>query len=145
MAKTLATQRSLKYLRDRGWQCAIVEKWLPARGTMKFGIRQDVWGFGDILACRPNTYGGTCPHCTGGICNYCFGRRQLLVSEKTVALIQTFPMARWKDHAEKLAAIPELQNWKESGGIVLMHGWAFKPKDGVRGAKKVWTLREEQL
>jgi hypothetical protein len=155
MAKTNATQRSLKYLRERGWQCAIVEKWLPARGTMKFGVRQDVWGFGDILACRPKVYGEICSRCKGTgaeflevrnqtiSCNVCFGKGQLLVSEKTIALIQTFPMARWKDHAEKLAAIPELQKWKSSGGIVIIHGWALKPKDGIRGAKKVWTLREE--
>lgn len=120
MAKTLATQRSLKYLRDNGWQCAIVEKWIPPRGNMKFGIRQDVWGFGDILACRR-------------------------VPDYQIALIQTFPLARWKDHMVKLRAIPELRFWQLCGGIVLMHGWAFKPKDGVRGAKKVWTLREETL
>lgn len=122
--KTLATQRSLKKLRREGWQCAIVEKWLPARGGMKFGIRQDVWKFADILACREG-----CPQ----------------DPESEIALIQTFPMARWKDHAEKLAAIPELQYWKKCGGLVFMHGWAFKPKDGIRGAKKTWQVRVEQL
>jgi hypothetical protein len=124
MAKTLATQRSLKHLRKLGWQCAIVEKWLPARGNMKFGIRQDVWKFGDILACRAGSPQDP---------------------EPEIALIQTFPLARWKDHWEKLLAIPELKYWQECGGLVFMHGWAFKPKDGIRGAKKVWTLREEQL
>jgi hypothetical protein len=123
--KTNATQRSLKYLRDKGAQCAIVEKWLPARGKMKFGVRIDVWGFGDILAC--------------------WRRYDPKRGDAQIALIQTFPLARWKDHAEKLAAIPELQNWKAAGGIVLMHGWALKPKDGIRGAKKVWTLREQEL
>jgi hypothetical protein len=119
--KTLATQRSLKYLRDRGWQCAIVEKYIAARK-----IRMDVWHFGDILACRR----------TGDAIE---GH----VNE--IALIQTFPLARWKDHWDKLIAIPELKFWQECGGLVFMHGWAFKPKDGVRGAKKVWTLREEIL
>jgi hypothetical protein len=123
--KTLATQRSLKHLRKNGWQCAIVEKWLPPRGKMKFGIRQDVWGFGDILACNPE---------------------EVLKGEDCgIMLVQTFPLARWKDHWEKLLAIPELKVWQEAGGRVVMHGWAFKPKDGIRGAKKVWTLREEQL
>lgn len=38
------TQRTLKYLRDKGSTCAIVEHW------NKFaGIRQDLWGFCDIL------------------------------------------------------------------------------------------------
>jgi hypothetical protein len=121
--KTHATQRSLAYLRKNGWQAAIVEKWIPPRGKMKFGVRVDVWSFGDILACRRLP--------------------QALVG--TIALVQTFPLARWKDHAEKLAAIPELQQWKTCGGTVIMHGWAFKPKDGVRGARKTWQLREEVL
>jgi hypothetical protein len=117
--KTKAVQRSLKYLRDNGWQAAVVERWLPPRGSMKFGVRQDVWGFGDILACR---------HRPGRI-----------------ALVQTFPLARWKDHAAKLADIPELTKWQAAGGVVLLHGWALKPKDGKRGAKKVWTLREDTI
>ncbi len=121
--KTRALQRSKAYLERNGWQVAIVERWIPPRGAMKFGVRKDVWGFGDLLACRKPE-------------NSPFGE---------IALIQTFPMARWKDHANKLAALPELLRWKESDGLVFMHGWALKPKDGVRGAKKVWTLREESL
>jgi hypothetical protein len=121
--KTLATQRSLKHLRKNGWQCAIVEKFLPKRGNMKFPRRIDVWNFGDILACNPT----------------------LFTSQLKIALIQTFPLARWKDHAEKLAAIPELQVWKRCGGIVLLHGWWYGPKDRIRGAKKTWQLREQEL
>lgn len=117
--RTRAVQRSLAFLRKNGWQAAIVEKWIPPRGKMKFGVRIDVWGFGDILACVSDL--------------------------PSIALIQTFPLARWKDHVERLAAIPELQTWKKAGGLVYLHGWALKPKDGVRGAKKVWTLREESL
>ena len=41
------TERSLKYLREQGYLCAIVEKWNPhAR------IRQDLWGWCDILAIK---------------------------------------------------------------------------------------------
>lgn len=41
------TQRSLKYLRDDGWRCAVVERWNPhAR------VRQDLFGVIDILAIR---------------------------------------------------------------------------------------------
>jgi len=47
MAKASPTQRSLEYLRDQGYLCAIVEHWNPfAR------IRQDLWGWADILAIR---------------------------------------------------------------------------------------------
>ena len=126
MAKTLATQRSLAYLRKNGWQAAIVEKWIPPRGKMRFGVRVDVWGFGDILACRANA-------------------SEAGVVYGQIALVQTFPVARWKDHAIKLLHIPELHQWKHCGGLVLLHGWAFKPKDGVRGARKTWQLRQESL
>jgi hypothetical protein len=65
-----------------------------------------------------------------------------------IALVQTFPLASWKSHAEKIKE-PEIKaamdNWKAAGGIVLFHGWALKPKAGIRGAKKVWTLREERI
>ena len=41
------TQRSLKWLRDNGYHCAVVEKFA-------FGKRHDLFGFGDILAIREN-------------------------------------------------------------------------------------------
>lgn len=41
------TQRSLAYLREQGYLVAIVERWNPhAR------IRQDLWGWCDLLAIR---------------------------------------------------------------------------------------------
>ena len=40
-------QRSLKLLRESGWICAIVEKYNPFAK-----VRQDLFGFGDILALR---------------------------------------------------------------------------------------------
>jgi hypothetical protein len=50
MAASLSpTQRSLAYLRDQGYRVAIVEHWNPhAR------IRQDLWGWCDLLAIRKN-------------------------------------------------------------------------------------------
>jgi len=129
--KTRATQRSLKYLRDNGWQAAIVEKW-QMRPQAEFGVRIDVWGFGDILACRSELVDE--------------GHRANV--NGMIALVQTFPLSTWKAHASKVQE-PEIKeaiaNWQAAGGIVLMHGWGLKPKDGVRGAKKVWTLREESL
>lgn len=41
------TQRTLKHLRDQGYLVAVVEKWNPA-----VKIRQDLFGFVDILALR---------------------------------------------------------------------------------------------
>ena len=127
--KTKATQRSLAVLRREGWTACVVEKWLPARGNMKFGVRIDAFGFGDLLACRSEL----------------LDEMETYSEYPAIALVQCFPLARWKDHVVKLSAIPELQIWKAAGGIVLLHGWAFKPKDGVRGAKKTWQLREERI
>ena len=42
------TQRSIKYLKDQGRLCAIVERFNAYAGP--FGIRQDAFGFIDILA-----------------------------------------------------------------------------------------------
>ena len=48
MASSLSpTQRTLAYLREQGYLCAIVEKWNP-----HVKIRQDLFGFIDILAIK---------------------------------------------------------------------------------------------
>lgn len=125
MPKTLATQRSLKSLRDNGWTACIVEKFLPARGDMKFPRRIDAFGFGDILACRPPTF--------------IAGE---LLGEKGIALVQCCPGASHAEHKEKILAIPEFHKWKAAGGLVFLQSWA---KQGPRGKAKRWTLREEVL
>ena len=50
------TQRTLKRLRDEGYTAAVVEHWNPhAR------VRNDLWGFVDVLAIRENeTLGVQC-------------------------------------------------------------------------------------
>ena len=118
--KTNAVQRSLKSLRENGWSCHIVERFLPARGTMKFPRRIDAFGIGDILAMRSPMEG-------------------LLGA---IALVQCCPGASHAEHKEKILAIPELQIWKDAGGIVFLQSWS---KKGPRGKVKRWELREEQL
>lgn len=98
---------------------------------MKFGVRIDAYGFGDLLACRcvqGEDTDGIYPVYEGGI-----------------ALIQTTDHTSFSKHKIKILAIPEFQKWKDAGGIVLLHGWRKGPKDGIRGARKVWQLREETL
>src|SRR6266404_6384359 len=102
------TSRSLKFLRDSGWIACVVERFLPAYGSMKFPRRIDAFNFGDILACSVEPTSG----------------------EGMIALVQAFPLARWRDHLAKIAAIKEAQTWKAAGGIILIHGWALKPKNG---------------
>ena len=45
MSKTSPTQRSIKYMRELGYTCAIVEHW--NHYTQR---RNDLFGFGDLLA-----------------------------------------------------------------------------------------------
>lgn len=115
--KTNATQKSLKYLRENGWSACVVERFLPARGTMKFPRRIDAFNIGDLLACRP-------------------------FPDAEIALVQCCPGASHAEHKAKILAIPEFDTWKQSGGIVLLMSWA---KQGQRGKRKIWTLREERL
>ena len=46
---TSPTERSLKYLRELDYLCAIVERWNPFSKQ-----RQDLWGWCDILAIKRN-------------------------------------------------------------------------------------------
>ena len=51
MAGLSPTQRTLKAMREQGRLCGIVEKFNQYGG--KFGIRQDLFGFIDIIALDP--------------------------------------------------------------------------------------------
>jgi hypothetical protein len=42
------TARTLAYLRAAGFQCAVVERWLPHAN-----VRSDLWHFADVIACHP--------------------------------------------------------------------------------------------
>jgi len=123
------TQRSLKYLRDNGWTVCIVEKWIPPRGSMKFGVRVDAFGFGDLLACRKVDIEG-------------LGLNGKPLAYQEIALVQTTDHTSFSKHKLKILAIPEFYKWKDAGGMVLLHGWS---KRGARGCRKLWTLREEVL
>jgi hypothetical protein len=153
--KTNAVQRSLKSLRENGWTCHIVEKFLPARGTMKFPRRIDAFGIGDILACRPPVYEDRCGHCGVLACyqNMWNGRawrvRCLKCGTPTklrwaamIALVQCCPSASHAEHKDKILAIPELKIWKDAGGRVFLQSWALR---GKRGERKRWELREDEL
>lgn len=154
--KTNATARSLKRLRENGWIAWVVEKWIPPRGKMKFGIRQDVWGFGDILACRPEIF-EACRVCLAqGIlpipaamgqhvpCRTCGASGKILIGTKLIALVQCFPntSGQFAAHRRKVLEIPEHKTWLEAGGKIFLQGWA---KQGPRGQAKHWIMREEEL
>ena|SRR3990167_5226687 len=55
------TQRTLRELRQRGVIAGIVEKWNQFAGPA--GIRQDLWGFLDVLCLYPDRTGVTGVQC----------------------------------------------------------------------------------
>lgn len=85
---------------------------------MKFPRRIDAFGIGDLLACKESFIA------------------------PNIALVQCCPGASHAEHKYKILAIPEFETWKKAGGKVLLMSWA---KQGPRGKRKTWTLREEEL
>jgi hypothetical protein len=88
--KTSPTQRSLKLLRDEGWTVAITEKWNPfAR------IRQDLYGFIDLLAIR----------------------------EGFMLAVQTTTLANISAREKKIKESPTYKILKSTGCDICVHGW----------------------
>lgn len=131
VAKTSATQRSLKYLRDNGWSCHIVEKYIKFP-NMPFGKRIDAFGIGDILACRPPQW---------KLVDY----KPMVVRPGEIALVQCFPDTGgtgFADHRAKILAIPEAEIWIRAGGKIFLQGWR---RGGPRGAVKRWQMKQEEV
>lgn len=91
MTKKSPTQLSLDYLNKAGWVCAIVEKW-----NSFAKIRQDCFGFADILAYHP----------TQGI-----------------ALIQTTTDTHFSHRRKKIILSPHPQGWCRANGRIFLHAW----------------------
>ena len=106
---TSPTQRSLAYLRAHGWLCHIVERW-----NAFAKVRQDVYGFGDILACHP-VHG--------------------------IALVQTTTATNLAARRKKIAAEGRAARWLVCGGKILLHGWS--QRGPVRGwdVTEEWVQR----
>ena len=144
--KSKPVQRSLQSLRENGWEACVVEKWIPPRGSMKFGVRVDAFGFGDILACRPETR-AQCPACRGAMrigrnkCPNCLGRGLVVIGNAAIALVQCCSTDA-AAHKAKILAIPEFYIWKRAGGLVFLQAWKF---GGPRGETKHWHMKEETL
>ena len=103
-----ATQRALAELRKQGCTAAIAERWNPhAR------IRQDLFGFVDVVALRPVTH-------------------DILALQVTTS--------RTAEREQKIAALDAARAWMQCGGAIEVWGYRKKCQGGVRGARKVWTL-----
>jgi len=93
------TSRSLQYLRKAGWTACVVEKW-----NRFAGVRQDAFGFGDILA----------------------------VQKGKIALIQTTSAANVSARRKKILSLPAFARWTDAGGITVLHGWRKAGPRGKR-------------
>ena len=85
------TQLSLNYLRKTGWAVAIVEHW-----NSFAKIRQDAYGFADLLACHIN---------------------------HGIALVQTTTANNMAARRKKIQQNVYAGEWKKAGGLILLHGW----------------------
>lgn len=109
-----ATKMSLDLLRGRGCAVGIVEKWNP-----HVGIRQDLFGFVDLVAVLPTGEPFFVQTTTGvGVADH-------------IAKILRIVAEPGK---EPLAALVR-------SGRVVVHGWR-KTNDRERGARKTWDCRE---
>lgn len=104
------TQRSLKKLRDEGWHVWIVEHWNSFTRR-----REDLWGFGDILAIR----------------------------DDDCLIVQTTSGTNVAARLEKIRSLAMASEWLRSRTRrIIVHGWA---KRGPRGKRKTWTCREVEV
>ena len=108
------TALTLRKLRTDGCMAAVVERWNHfAR------VRQDLFGFIDIVAVVPGAVG---------------------VLGVQACVTGDAPKRFAKCRAEPLAA--NVRRWLAAGNAFAVWGWA---KRGPRGKRKVWTLKEYHL
>ena len=100
------TARTLEELRRLGYTPAVVERWNPWAK-----IRQDLYGFIDVLAVKEG--------------------------ESGVLAVQTTITGHAADRMAKAQASPNLRVWLGSGNRFEVWGWA---KRGARGERKAWRL-----
>ena len=103
------TARSLKRIRMDGWTAAVTERWNPYAG-----IRQDLFGFIDVLAIREGAVG-------------------CLAIQATTGDNATKRMA-------KAAGVEHLKTWLAAGNRFEV--WAWRKMKVKRGGKAVrWSCR----
>lgn len=104
------TQRTLAELRKQGFTAYVVEKWNPHAK-----IRQDLFGFIDILAMKP--------------------------CEPLLA-VQATSTGNISARIQKIADTSLGLDWISTGNRLEVWGWA---KRGARGKRKVWTITVKVL
>jgi hypothetical protein len=103
--------RTLKYLRERGYHAAVVERWNAfAR------LRQDLFGIFDVLA---------------------FVKKEKPFRSTGVLAVQTTSGANLANRLAKVIATSLARDWLLAGNRCEIHGWS---KRGPRGKRKLWSV-----
>lgn len=108
------TQRTIRALKNEGTICGIVEKFNPHVGP--HGIRQDLFGFLDVIALSPNGIIGV--QCCAG--------------------------SGHAAHKAKILANEVAPEWLKSGGRIQIWSWS-KKKLKRGGVAMRWQPRMEEL
>lgn len=104
------TQRSLRLLRSEGWTAWVAERWNKwAR------VRQDMGGFGDIIAWAPG---------------------------RGVLAVQATDGTSVSKRIAKIRSLPAADAWVQSGARLEVWGWR---KAGERGKRKTWQVRRVRI
>jgi hypothetical protein len=152
--KTNGTQRSLKWLRDRGWTADITEKFIStvagAGQKQRFGggYRKDLFGFCDILA-----YGAKPIRIEGqdvlALAIQSTSRQQIAPHLRAYRDIEVYASrytgekAKAKAREEHPLLVQRILDWIASPArALLIHGWepVSVPKKSGDGSKVAWTL-----
>lgn len=113
-SSTSPTQRTIKALRKDGFECGVVERFNPHGGP--HGIRQDLFGFIDVIA----------------------------VSTEGVIGVQCCAGSGHAAHKTKILANDIAPQWIRAGGRIQI--WSWSKKKLKRGAKAMrWQPRMEEL
>jgi|7_EtaG_2_1085326.scaffolds.fasta_scaffold35761_2 hypothetical protein len=119
MAKRkLPTQRTMEVLRKEGLLCGVVERW-----NSHARVRQDLFGFIDVIAIRP----------------YGVKQRSRFCPWSGIIAVQCCARSSMSEHRKKILNEPRALTWLKSGGTIEMWGWDFhypKRKDGSKSKAK---------
>jgi hypothetical protein len=114
MAVLSPSARSTKFLRDRGYRVANVEKWIsfPDKATGRtVRMRQDAFGAFDLVCVNPEHVG--------------------------TLYVQTTTRANQAARRNKILLSPDAPDVLRSGNRIHVHGWA---QVGERGKRKIWEV-----
>lgn len=109
-----STQRTIRALKNQGCICDVAEKFNAHVGP--FGIRQDLFGFIDVISLAPDC----------------------------ILAIQCCTGSGYQDHLRKILANEFAPQWLMSGGRIEL--WAWRKILAKRGGKqKIWQPKVREI